>query len=320
MEAILKTNSETVVTQFLPAGKKAAIIFSMDDVHPGKSTDPYEAGGDLEKGALGLVENLMNRHPELNLTIFLTADWRMINPFPTRKLLSKIPVLRDYVYLADVLPKGTMQLRKHIGFVQYLKQLPNTDIAFHGLHHVHKGLKTNLEFQEQTREAFQGILSEIEAEFLACGLKYTKGLCPPNWLAPEALVQAMVDFEFNYLASARDLFTPISPGAKANMSGLKGVSLIYPQKIMDNNLIHIPANFNATRNIDRAIEIIENKGVLSIKAHIAKSLAGHILYDGVDEVYMNYLDTLLRVLKNKYGDQLWFPSLNELAVSAKSVS
>ncbi len=313
------TNNQNVIQNFLPPGKKAAICFSIDDVHPGKSSDAYEAGGDLGKGALGLVENLLVRHPELKLTVFLTADWRMVNPFPTYKFLSKIPFLRDKIYLAPVMPKGTMQLRKHPEFVEYLKKMPNTEIAFHGLHHVHKGLLTNLEFQNQSFNDFENILAEIEGEFKACGLNFQKGLCPPNWLAPENLINVMVADNFTFLASSRDLFTPVSKDAKSNMSGLKGVSMIYPERIANGKLIHLPANFNATRSIDRAIEIIEHNGLLSIKAHVAKSLAGHILYDGVDEVYMNYLDTLLTVLKQKYGEQLWFGTMSEIASFASKV-
>ena len=49
---------------------------------------------------------------------------------------------------------------------------------------------------------------------------------------------------------------------------------------------------------------------------IVKDLDGHILYDGVDEVYMNYIDTLLIILKDRYGDQLWFASMDEIAKAA----
>lgn len=298
---------------YLPQNKRAAICFSVDDIHPGKSTDYYEAGGDLGNGALGLVENLLRKHGELKLTIFLTADWRMIHPFPTRHLLEKIPFFRNYMYLTKVLKKGTMRLHKHLAFVKYLKSLPRTEIAFHGLYHCHKGLNPNLEFQKQSQDEFVEILDEISEEFTACDFEFDRGLCPPNWIAPENLIKAMISKEFRYLASARDLFTPITPDAKTNMSGLKGVSLIYPEWIENRKLVHISANFNATRTIERAIDIIENGGILSIKAHIIKNFNGYQLYDGVDEVYMNYLDTLLTVLKKEYGDQLWFTTMGEIA-------
>ena len=147
---------------WLPHGKKAAVCFSIDDVHPAKSTDHYEAGGDLDKGALGLVHWLLKRHPKFKVTLFITADWRMISHFPTRKLLSSIPYLRDRVYLTKLLKKGTMRLDRHAGFVDYLKSLPNTELAVHGLYHCHKGLKPNVEFQNQTTEEFTSLLQEVK--------------------------------------------------------------------------------------------------------------------------------------------------------------
>src|SRR5689334_19177609 len=98
----------TVRTNWLPPGKTAGICFTIDDVHPGRSTDAYEAGGDLGRGALGHVEWLLRRHADLHVTLFTTADWREISPVPTRKLLSRIPLLRDRVYLTELLPEGAM--------------------------------------------------------------------------------------------------------------------------------------------------------------------------------------------------------------------
>ena len=43
---------------WLPPGKTCAVCFSIDDIHPGKATDAYEAGGDCEKGRLGLLQEL----------------------------------------------------------------------------------------------------------------------------------------------------------------------------------------------------------------------------------------------------------------------
>ncbi|HOA46476.1 MAG TPA: DUF2334 domain-containing protein [Paludibacteraceae bacterium] len=299
--------------KWLPEGKKAALCFSIDDIHPATSKDYYDAGGDLDKGVLGLLHWLLKRHPQLKVTLFVTPDWRLTNPFLTRKLLSAIPYLRDRVFLTKVLKKGTMRLDKHLEFVDYIKNLPNTEIAMHGLYHCHKGLRPNVEFQNQTTDEFLELLQESKKIFANVKINLSKGICPPNWEAPINLQRAMVAEGLKYLASARDIFTEISRDAVANMSGMKGVSLIYPQFIFDNQLVHIPANFNATRTIDRAFSIIENNGLISIKAHIMKNFFRHILYDGIDEVYINYLDTLLTVLENKYGDELWMTSMNEIS-------
>src|ERR1035438_10398073 len=93
---------------WLLPGKQAAICFTIDDVHPGRSFDAYEAGGDLGQGALGHVEWLCQRHPQLHVTLFVTPDWREISPFPTRKFLSSLPFLRNQLYLAKTLPAETM--------------------------------------------------------------------------------------------------------------------------------------------------------------------------------------------------------------------
>jgi hypothetical protein len=62
--------------RWLPDGKRAAVCFSIDDIHPGRSADDYDGGGDLDAGALGHVRRLLERHPRLWVTLFTTPDWR----------------------------------------------------------------------------------------------------------------------------------------------------------------------------------------------------------------------------------------------------
>lgn len=97
------------------------------------------------------------------------------------------------------------------------------------------------------------------------------------------------------------------------MSGMKGIPLLFPTLIKNNQIVHIPSNFHATSKRERATQIIENSGLLSIKAHIVKNACGLIAYDGVDEIYMNYLDMLLTHLENEYGDDLWWTSMGEIS-------
>jgi hypothetical protein len=52
------------------------------------------------------------------------------------------------------------------------------------------------------------------------------------------------------------------------MSGLPGVSIVYPQSIGSGGLVHLPVNYQATSAPRRAEEIIACGGVVSIKAHI----------------------------------------------------
>ena len=301
------------MNDWLPSNKCGAICFSIDDVHPAKSSDYYEAGGDLSEGALGHLEWLLERHPNLKVTLFTTADWREISPKPTRRILASIPYIRDWFYLAKRWRKGTMQLDCHPEFVLYLKQLPRTEIALHGLHHCHKGLRIPVEFQEQSHSEFKEILQEIISIFNKANLDFVRGICPPGWNVTPSLLDAMTDTGLSFVASARDVLTPVSKDALTNMSGMRGMSLIYPQLIRDNKLVHISSNFQATSPIDRALAIIENGGLLAIKAHIVKNAFGYISYDGLDEIYRNYLDLLFTTLEDRYGDSLWWTSMGDLA-------
>lgn len=298
---------------WLPAGKKAAICFSIDDIHPGRSSDHYEAGGDLGEGVLGHVSWLLERHTKLRATLFTTADWREIGPRPTRKLLAAIPGIRDRVYLTKILPKGTMRVDRHREFVRYLKQLPRTEIALHGLHHCHKGLNIPIEFQEQGCEEFTGLLKEAIAIFRKANIDPEPGICPPGWNAPPALLQAMVDLGLKFVGSARDLTTPVAEKAQTNMHGMRGVSLIYPQWIHGRTLLHITSNFSCTNHIDRAIDIIEAGGLLSIKAHAVKKVFDYVADDGLDLAYRNFLDLLFNALEDRYGDALFWTSMGDIS-------
>lgn len=300
------------IPQWLPEGKQAAICFSIDDIHPGKSSDAYEAGGDLEKGALGHVQWLLERHPQLRTTLFVTADWREIDPHITRPLLAKIPVLRDSIYLAKVRPRGAMRLGRHPEFVAYLKSLPRADIALHGLHHIHKGQQIPMEFFEKNRAECDTMLSEIIAIFREAGLPYSPGMCPPAWAYNDDLGAAMVAHGLQFVAPTRDIRTPISSNALTAMSGVQGVSLIYPEWLQGGQLLHFASNFQATSPIERAFEIVENGGLLAIKAHIIKNTCGHIMLDGMDELYRNYLDLVFSELERRYGNALWWTSMAEI--------
>ena len=111
----------------------------------------------------------------------------------------------------------------------------------------------------------------------------------------------------------------MSKEAVTNMSGLKGVPLIFPTLIMNNKLVHIPSNFQATSNMDRAKQILENGGLLSIKAHIVKSAFGMVALDGVDQIYMNYLDALLTSIDKEYKDDIWWTSMGQIADNIHNV-
>src|ERR1700692_743610 len=124
---ILDDNNLGPIYWYRP-GRSAAVVMSVDDIFPGTSQSAYEAGGDLEKGALGRLLWLLDRHPRLQVTLFVTPDWRQVSPVAHR-IWRHVPWLRNDLYLVDVLPKGTMDLRSHPEFVTFLNAMPRTEIA-----------------------------------------------------------------------------------------------------------------------------------------------------------------------------------------------
>lgn len=301
-----------VAEGWLPPGKRAAVCFTIDDVHPGKSTDAYEAGGDLERGMLGHVERLLDRHPQARVTLFTTADWREISPVVERRLLAKVPVVRDRVMLARTLPAGTMRLDRHPDFVRWLNDRPRMEVALHGLHHVHPGPAIHVEFQRQTRRECGRMLRDALHVFDQAGIHHVRGLCPPGWSAPPALLAAMADVGLRFVASARDIRTPITKGAVTAMSGIQGVSLLHPTWLEGGALVHFTTNFQATSPIERALAILDSGGLLAIKAHAIKNAMGFVALDGVDGVYMNFLDLLFAELERRHGDSLWWTTMGEI--------
>jgi hypothetical protein len=315
----LIAEDELRVANWLPYGKRSAVCFTIDDVHPGKTSDAYEAGGDLGDGALCHVEWLVRRHPQLKVTLFVTASWREINPATERTLLAKVPWLRDRFYLANVLPRDRMRLSNHPAFVRYLKSLPNVEVGLHGLYHARKGLNLPAEFRGLDNAACGRMLRAMMLAFEEASLPFVPGMCPPCWDLSDDLAAAMLDCGLRFVGSARDLNTPIGPDAVTAMSGRRGVSLIYPELIrlegFSDGLLHMTSNFQATSAVDRALQIVEAGGLVGIKAHIIKSAFGHVALDGLDEVYRNYLDLVLSELEDKYGNAIWWTSMSEIAAT-----
>jgi hypothetical protein len=297
---------------WLPEGKRAAVCFSIDDVDPGMESNGDQAGPAVNRDSLRHLRWLLDRHSQLRATLFTTADWRELSPLPTKRLLALIPYLRERFFLTEILPAGSLRLSNHPEFVQFLKQLPQVEIGLNGLHHVQRGPHIPVEFQKFSASECERVLQEMIAIFEEADLEFVLAMNPPGWEMTESLAQAMIAVGIKAVSSARDLRTPISSTATTNMSGLKGVSLIYPERINAGQLLHITTNFQATSTVDRALEILEHGGLLAIKAHAVKTILGYTALDGLDEPYRNYLDLIFTRLENMYGDSLWWTSIGEL--------
>lgn len=303
---------------WLPAGYKAAVCLTIDDVHPGSSDDAYEAGGDLLDGALGRVAQLLAAHRQLKTTLFVTPNWRPLGLVRRNSILTRIPFIRDRVYWSTLQKPDHLRIDRHPAFVECLNKLERADVAIHGLHHVHRGPKLAVEFQDQSFEECADVLAEAKSIFADAGLSHTGGFQPPAWHLPQNLEEALADGAFRFVSSARDIETPVSADAQTAMSGIKGVSLIFPERLPRSGLLHFTSNFQASSSPRRAFDIVDAGGVLCIKAHIFKSGGGHTMVDGLDDLYCNYLDLLFTTLAERYGDALWWTSMSEIAAHVES--
>ena len=147
----------------------------------------------------------------------------------------------------------------------------------------------------------------------AAGLPVVDGITPPAWTAPPALLAAMAELDMLFVSSARDLDTPIAPGALARGSGLRDVSLLTPQVLPFGRLVHVTTNFQATSSIERAMAILACGGLLAIKAHLLKRFGSYVALDGLDGPYAEYLDRLFTRIEDDYGDRVWWTTMGEIA-------
>lgn len=294
----------TTLENWLPAGKRGAICLTVDDVHPTP----------VARQALDHLGWLQQRHPQLRVTFFTTADWRSVAPFPDGRLASRVPLLRDRVWNVPVLARGTMRLDRHQEFCAMLRDWPRAEVALHGLHHVRRGRQPIAEFAGLTARGCEKVLAEAAGILASAEITHVQGLCPPGWVATPALIQAMDRLGMRFLASARDLTTAIAPNAVTHGSGLLGVSLLRPQ-ILTRSLVHFTTNFQAGSTFERAASIIEAGGLLAIKAHLLEGAGTYRAMDGLNREYCAFLDRILARLEDRLGDAIWWTSMGEIACS-----
>lgn len=294
-----------------PHAKSSAVTFSIDDVHPGTRQDYYEAGGDLEEGVLGRLAQLLNRIPELKTTLFVTPDWREICPYPTRRV-AKIPLVRRYLYQTGIRPRGEMALDRHVAFSKYLQSLNHVEIAMHGLHHVQRGPNVPVEYEAKGRwSSLRSIERGLEI-FEKAGFDRIRGFGPPAWCAPDALLFALERSGFRYFSASRDLDSTVNLNAWNAGSGRGDVCAFRPSRVTGHELLHIPINFQATSSFDRAYQILEQGGLLSIKAHAIEDAFGHIALDALNLNYVERLSDLFSRLRERFGESIWFATFGEI--------
>ena len=305
-----------LMAAWLPEGYRGAVCLSIDDVTPARSSDDYEMGGDLLDGVLGQLEWLFERHPRLRATLFVTPDWRERSPVPTRRTLAAVPLVRDHVHLTPPRRRASLRIDRHPAFAKHLREHTRYEVAVHGLTHLARGRRPPMEFERSGRRRARRRLARARSLFAAAAIPTVPGSAPPGWALPDAVAQGAADAGLLWVAAARDLRTPICANARTAMSGPHGLSLLHPQPIAGGRLIHLPVNFQATSEDERAYAVVDHGGLLSIKAHAVKDALGHVALDGLDREYARRLDVLFASLEERYGRALWWTTLGAVAERA----
>ncbi|MEW6639289.1 MAG: hypothetical protein AB1586_02205 [Pseudomonadota bacterium] len=300
-----------VPRQWLPPGKAATVVFTIDDIHPGTSRDAYEGGGDLANGQLRFLLRLLEAHPKLRATLFTTADWRARQPSVARPGLMRVPLLGQLWCRLNTLPAGTMRIDRFPEFVAFLRGLPRVEIGLHGLTHTRRSHPSHVEYLTADGRECRASLAAIFEIFSRAGLPFVPGMSPPGWHLSPALAAAMRGAGLTFVGAARDLTTAVARGAVNSMSGLPGVSLIEPEWV-HGGLLNFTTNYQATSTIDRAKAVVDHGGLLAIKAHVVKRAGRYVALDGLDEAYCDHLHTLFAYLET-LGADLWWTSMGEIA-------
>jgi hypothetical protein len=306
------------IRHFLPR-PRAAVVLTVDGICPGPRDASLEAGGELERGALGDLLWLLDRHPQLRLTLFVSPDGRETSPVPNSPL-RPLSWLRDRVFQAPMLPKAGMDLRHYPDFVQFLNAMPRTEVGLHGLYHSHQAPRIAREFQNHDTATCSAMMQEAIATFEQSGLHFSRGLQPPGRSLPPALRQACAALGVEWVTSGRDLHSRLHPEAVAAAGcGLEGASLVYPQRTAE-GLLHFPVNFQASSPAERAFDLLDLGGVLSVKAQVGKRAPGHEQTEGVDRVAMNFLDQLFSRIEDHYGDDIAWTTMGAISDGLRHVT
>lgn len=312
-----------------PKNYVSAFTIGIDDIHPECSENGCDCGGDLEEGALRLLVNLLESHPQIKVTLFITPDWifkpqrlgiRFIQRHISRGgLFDRILTER----LQRTWSHGQFRIddKRYEGWRAFLKGMASSgkfNLAFHGLHHFQSYVRYPCEFLHADSDKCRLKLRTAKELFDKTGLPYTMGFAPPGWGVTENLIDALVKENFNYIAGCADAESPVSPKTLCNGAGIKGVPLYFPS-IIKGKLMNIPRNWDLEgSSIERAKQIIEIGGLIGVHGHIADNYHGNKIGNGVTPENVKHLDELICFLEQNYPNKIWFTTFNDLATDFKT--
>jgi len=312
-------------------GRSRAVVIGIDDVHPESSKDGSDCGGDLDKGVLGLLENFLQRYGNVKVTLFVTPCHMFLPQAPGVERLHRIArsihrSIADrifYRFFIKTFEPNKYDIEESESFNLYLASLVKSgqvEVGIHGCYHFHNIPPYSSEFKYlNEHEALRRIKIAIN-KFIKAGIPFVKGFSPPGWGVNRALIRALANERFVYIAGSADFTSPITYDATSREAGLEGVSLIFPS-LMGSRLVNVPRNWTPHRNnLTRALRIIELGGLLGIHMHVENVYHKVYLGNGITAKNLSKLEKLVDAIESAYGNTVSFSTFSEVAFHATNKS
>ena len=300
-----------------------AIVIGIDDLHPESSLNGSDCGGDLYRGALGLLENFLQRYRNVKVTLFVTPC-HMFLPQPlgverlhgiARSVLGDVADRVFYRFFIRRFAPSKYDVEESKAFSLYLAGLAGgqVEIGIHGCFHFHVIPPYSSEFKHLSEQEARKRIRMAVKKLTQARISFVKGFAPPGWGVSRGLLKVLAEEGFIYIAGSADFTSPVHVKAVSKEAGLKGVPLIFPSKVFS-NLINVPRNWTPHRNdLDRALKIIELGGLLGIHMHVEDEYHGTYLGNGITVENIRRLEKLLDAIESTFGGSVDFLTFSEVA-------
>lgn len=311
---------------------KAAFNINLDDIHPERNIDGIDCGGDLEKGVFKFIVNMLQVHPYVKITFFVTPNW-IFKEYVLAKFYQKMfrkpvskwsPILCNISgILGKVLVKKwengmfRLDLERHDKFATWMRDgiyCGWLEVANHGLYHFQETFPYKAEFAHLDYNECKHRLIEANKIFVKAKIPCSKGMRAPSYAYTENLCRALDGLGYVYFANSADYKTSPSENAKCSGLGLKNLSLIFPDVYRPYNFLALPANYAmGTSAPSRAFKIISSGGLVSLKGHIEDEYGGSSIASALTRDNYNKTIKLLRKINKRYGRKIWYATLENIA-------
>lgn len=295
----------------------------VDDVHPESSLDGCDCGGDLEGGALSLLERLVAEHPQLKVSLFVTPAWRFL---PQRRFFRRMQrklgrgSLLDRAWKRLFLrswPEDRFRVddERFVGWREKLRSLVRSgsfELGVHGFDHFQEYSQHATEFAFLDPTECLDRVRRARDLFLKAELHHSNVFSPPGWAVTKELVWALEESGLNCLAGSADGVSSIAETQTSEEAGLRGVPLCFPGWVSD-AVLNVPRNWDIAKSAYRRMDSVASLGgLIGVHSHVQNGYWGDYLGNGITAENVRRLSASLHELEGKYPGQVWYATFQDV--------